>query len=418
MKFLTLILIFVIHQNNSWSAQYISLEDITQKIKEQNLTVLQNAEKIYQAKSSIDEARLNMLPKLNLWNLAKIVIDPVAVLDVVQEVAPFLVPSNWFRLKETEILYIAEKEGYTALQANEVFEARSLYLKVLMDNDLHESLIKYESELSMIRAIAEDRLDLGLEKIELVREIQIQHLKIKEDIVQMKLLVDYEKSILAQALAIPTNEELVLGPIIFPEDDKVSPIDPKDWEQLVLQSSPEINQFNQFIKVIPLIKKEIRFSFLGVPSLSRGTAGGVFDDMPVSQGLGFANGTQIAIINSKETILNLQKKGIEETLKRQVLNVSQEHNSSLKIRSLQKERLNLSDLNFKSFKEKLALGGQISLPEFTQTMLSFLQSQTSYSEAVYSFVMNYDRLLRMSFSGPYSSIKKDNVIQAKDESSL
>ena len=190
MKLITIFFILIICHNQAWAIQKISLDEVTSKVLKQNLTVLQNAEKVYQAKTSIDEARLSMLPKLNLWNVLKVVVDWPAILDVAQEIAPFLVPSNWFRLKETEILYVAEKEGYVALQANEIFAARNLYFKVLMDQDLYEYLIKHEAELALVRGIAEDRLDLGFESAELVREIQIQHLNTKEDLLHLKTLLD------------------------------------------------------------------------------------------------------------------------------------------------------------------------------------------------------------------------------------
>lgn len=415
MRLIKTILVFILFYNNTWAVQKISLDEVTSKIQKQNLSVLQNAEKVYQAKTSIDEARLSMLPKLNLWSLMKVVVDPASILDIAQEIAPFLVPTNWFRLKETEILYAAEKEGYVALQANEVFAARNLYLKVLMDQELYDYLVKHESELAIIRGIAEDRLDLGFESAEVVREIQIQHLNIKEDVAQMKVLVGFEKTVLAQALTLAVGEELILEPIKNTDGNTRSPIDPKDWEQIVLRNSPEINQFNHFLKVIPLISKEFRFSFLGVPSVSRGTAGGVFDNMPQPHGLGFANGNQIAIVKSQSAILELQKQGIEETLRRQVINVAQELNSALEIRTLQQERFELSELNLKSFKEKLSLGGQISLPEFIQTMSSLLMAHTSNSEAIYGYVMNHDKLQRLSFSGPYSELKKTNNNESSNE---
>lgn len=411
-----LFLIIVSFQNVSWSAQSITLEMVTEKVKEQNLTVLQNAERVYQARTSIDEARLNMLPKLNIWSIGKVIIDPTALLDLAQDFVPFLVPANWFRLKETELLFQAERDGYLALKANELFAARSLYLKVLMDQDLYQSLKRFESEFASVRLVVEDRYDLGLEEAEVVREIQIQHLNLMEDLVQLKLLVDFEKTELAQALGISVKEEIVLSSINLPTGEVNLPIDPKDWEEQVLKKSPEISQFVSFLKVIPYLKKEVRFSFLGVAAISRGTAGGIFDDMPISQGLGFANGKQIDIISSKGKVLELQKKGVEETLRRQLINVSQDHNSSLQLRSLREQRLNLSELNFKSYLEKLSIGGQLSLPQFTQTMLSFLQSQASYYETFYGFMTNYDRLQRLSFTGAYERVGEGKLPSNKEES--
>lgn len=347
---------------NSWSVTILTIDQLTAKVKSQNLTVLQNAEKVYQAKLSIDEARLNLLPKLNLWSLSKVAMGPSALLDVVQDIAPFLVPANWFRLKETEILYQAQREGFRALQANEIYAARSLYLKVLLDQEMYASLEKYQAELLSIKNIVEDRVILGMEKPELAREIQVQYLKINEDVSQLKLLVSYEKSTLNQALGLPVDEDIRLVPVNF-NFIKLGVIDYKTWEKAAVINSPELKQYDQFIRVLPKIKKEIYFSFLGVPTLSRGTAGGIFDGIPTSQGLGFATATQIAIVKTQGKILEMQKNGIAETLKRQVLNVSRIHNYALDLYPSQKERLALSDLNFKSLKQKLILGEKVSFAE-------------------------------------------------------
>ncbi len=400
-----IILIIISISTASHAGKTISLQDVTQKVKQQNLVVLQNAEKVYQAKLSIDEARLNLLPRLNLWNVGRVFIDPTALLDVVQDIAPFLVPANWFRLKETEILYKAEREGYRALQANELYAARSLYLKVLMDQELYNSLKNHAQELSKIRAMAEDRADIGFENADISREIQIQHLKIVEDVTQLKLLVDFEKRTLAQALGFPVGEQLILVQVNLANESELPSINPTEWEEIAIKNSPEVNQYAYFLKVLPQIKKEIRFSFLGVPTLSRGTAGGVFDNLPVSQGLGFANGKQISIVNSQKKILELQKKGIEETIKRQILNVSQAHNTGAGLYPSLKMRISLTEQSFESLKQKLQLGAKISLFDVSTTLLSLSQSRASYADATYRFVMNYDMLNRLSLTGPYADFK-------------
>ena len=164
-----LFLLMLLFNSNLFAAQNITLDEVTQKVRDQNLTVLQNAEKVYQAKLSIDEARMNLLPRLNLWNVGRVLLEPTVLLDVVQDIAPFLVPANWFRRKESEILYKAEMEGYRALQANEIYAARSLYLKVLMDQMLHENLKNYSEQLFKLNSLAVDRLSLGLERPEMVR---------------------------------------------------------------------------------------------------------------------------------------------------------------------------------------------------------------------------------------------------------
>lgn len=388
-----------------FAVQKVTLDQVTQKVKSQNLTVLQNAEKVYQAKVSIDEARLNLLPRLNLWNVGRVILEPTALLDVIQDVAPFLVPANWFRMKETELLYKAELEGYRALQANEIYAARSLYVKVLMDQMMYQNLKEYAEQLAQLNSLAEDRLSLGLERADVIREIQIQYLRIQEDVNQIKILVDHEKRILSQALGYPAHIEIELTEIELPSEEKMPRINPSDWEAVALKNSPEIKQYDHFLKVIPQIKKEISFAFLGVPSLSRGTAGGIFDRLPVSQGLGFATGKQITIVKSQAKILQLQKQGIEETLKRQILNVAQIQNTSLDNYPSQKKRYSLSKENYEAMKQRLSLGGQTPLLEISTTLLSLSQAYPPYAQATYRLFINVDMLSRLTLTGPYADIK-------------
>lgn len=126
----------------SWSFAFaakpntISLPEVATRVAGSNFKVYENALKVYQAQTNIQKARWDLLPKLNLWSIAGMVIDPFSIVENIPDVAPFLVPGNWFRLEEVKLLYLAEKEGYRALWGNEVFIAKTLYKNVLFDEQL------------------------------------------------------------------------------------------------------------------------------------------------------------------------------------------------------------------------------------------------------------------------------------------
>jgi hypothetical protein len=48
----------------------INLKQVVDKVSTQNYTVYQTSLRVYQAKESITVARMNLLPRLNLWKLA------------------------------------------------------------------------------------------------------------------------------------------------------------------------------------------------------------------------------------------------------------------------------------------------------------------------------------------------------------
>ena len=51
------------------STEVISLNDVASKVKESNFTVLENAQRVYQAKETITFSKRNLLPRLNFWNI-------------------------------------------------------------------------------------------------------------------------------------------------------------------------------------------------------------------------------------------------------------------------------------------------------------------------------------------------------------
>ena len=132
-----LILLFFIFLNQIVVAQdtVISLDQVAQKVKETNYSVLENAQRVYQAKETINFSKRNLLPRLNFWNILKLPFDWASAIDIVQDLAPFLVPNNWFRVSESKLFYLAQKEQYRALWANEVMTSKLLYINTLRDID-------------------------------------------------------------------------------------------------------------------------------------------------------------------------------------------------------------------------------------------------------------------------------------------
>ena len=134
----SLILLSLVFLNVANAEVKIGLAEVSKKVKEQNYTVLENAQKVYQAKEMINFSRKNLLPKFNFWNLIKIPFDPAASVDLIQDIAPFLVPSNWFAVEQNKIFSEVYNQQYKALWANEVLTAKLLYMSTVKDNDFLE----------------------------------------------------------------------------------------------------------------------------------------------------------------------------------------------------------------------------------------------------------------------------------------
>ena len=122
---------FLLLSGQSWAQVnqevQINLKQVVDKVSTENYSVYQSSLRVYQAKESITIARMNLLPRLNIWKLASAALEiyfggPAGAaaggFSIVEDIAPFLVPANWFRVNQTKLFYLADLYCYSALWCN------------------------------------------------------------------------------------------------------------------------------------------------------------------------------------------------------------------------------------------------------------------------------------------------------------
>jgi outer membrane protein TolC len=125
----------------------------------QNNNLLQELNNVYKAKVNVDLARAQLLPSLNLglgvagggFSLASAVF-----------LLPFLLPSNWINLRESQHLLNAEVKSYYILQLNEYASAYSLYMTIVGDFALRDVLYSQYKNLLDIQNNVDLAVKLGL----------------------------------------------------------------------------------------------------------------------------------------------------------------------------------------------------------------------------------------------------------------
>lgn len=399
---ITIISLIAISQAKAVTPIVITLGDVVDRVSNSNYKVYENALKVYQAKSNIEKARADLLPKLNIWKIASIILDPVSIFGQISDIAPFLVPGNWFRLQEVKLLYLAEKEGYRALWGNELHISKTLYKNVLFDAKLLEHVRASIAELEKVHVIVKTRETFGGAKPGTARDIEIKILGLKDDEQNLMLLLAQEHDELTYMLGYGSDEVVELTSVTIPDIDSLTPINPKDYEFRVLSSSPERRQFDHFISVLGQIKKEIQYNVLGVSEISRGTAGGIFDSLPIPNGLGFGNDSAIKIVDAQKAITLTQKKAVEETIKRQLKGVGNQYNSDILNYGNFKKRAELSKQSKESIIRRLKLGENLDATELSEASRNQIQAETALYAVQYRVMNTSDRLERLLFTGDYS----------------
>jgi outer membrane protein TolC len=380
-------------------AQEIRLDDIVKKVSSTNYQVLGEAQKVYQAKESVRFSRGELLPSLNLWKIASAIVDPFTLIS--QDIAPFLVPANWFRLSQAEKLYLAEREGYRALWANELFTAKILFYQAHLDTQLAKKVESLGKDFKVILEIAELRQRLGGLQPGTAQEIRLKNLALEEDSMRLSQTLRDQSRQLAYVLGIPQTEGATLAEWAFPDPLQLPSIKPDDVLWRARSISPERRQHQHILEAIPALKGEIGFTILGLASNSRGTAGGVFDNIPVPSGLGFSTGPALRIAEAQKKRIELQLLAVEETLARDVfMNVE---NLDLEKRALRStmERVAISEQLLEQLKTRIGLGDLIDPLAVSETYRNWVLAQTSYVQQLLKATVLWERIQRITFSGDY-----------------
>lgn len=393
--------------NSSPKAINITIDDVVKKVSSENYSVYANALRVYQAKESIQVARMNLLPKLNVWRIAGVAVDTAmgnyaSALGIIGDIAPFLVPANWFRLEAAKVLYKAEKEGYRALWANELMTAKALYVHLLLDQSLYDHVQQSEQELKDLLVIVSSREMLGGAPQGASRDIEVRLLALQEDMRQLEVLIGEEESLLAYMMGLGSGFVVKPAPLKMPNFESMQPLDYSDFEFRAVDSSPEIRQFDHFIEASDSVRKEVVYAFLGTSSMSRGVGGGIFDNIPIQDGLGFGTPASMRIVSAQKEILKTQRRGIEETVKRHLRLLVNQYNLDLKSYSNLKRQVELTVAANEQLYERLSLGQDVDMLELIEASRNHIQADVSFFAIKYRFITNEDKLARLIFHGDYS----------------
>lgn len=385
----------------------INLRMVTERVSKENYNVYGNALRVYQSREAIQVARMNLLPKLNLWRLAGVVVDTIignyaSSLGLVQDIAPFLIPANWFRVQEQRLLYMAEQEGYRALWANELMTAKALYLHLLLDRGLDELVKQSEDELRKILVIVQNRELLGGVPRGASRDIEVRLLALEEDHRALQVLIKQEEGSLSYLMAYPANVTLEPEPVAMPGFETLEPLDYEDFEFRAVSTSPEARQFDYFVAAADYVRKEVMYSFLGTTNMSRGVGGGVFDGLPIQDGLGFGTPASMRIVGAQKELLKTQKKGAEETLKRHLKLLVESYNLDLQNYQNLRRRVELTAEILAQLYERLRLGQDVDSIALIEASRNQIQAQTAFLGVQFRFLANEDRLARLIFHGDYN----------------
>lgn len=410
MKILSIILFIFIISFAQAEEKTVTLEDVASAVKKSNFTVVENAERVYQARETIAFSKRNLLPRLNFWNILKVAIDPLSAIDIVQDIAPFLVPNNWFRVSQNKLFYLAKKEQYRALWANEVMTAKLLYVNTLRDMDFMKLLKTQKEQINELVEIVKTRAVFGDVPAQVLNFLKIRKMEVEEDIRSLDTIIFAETKAISLMIGVPQEIELILKDIQLPRVEELDEISFDTFIFRALDNAPELNQYTYIKESLRFIRKEAYFSFMGSSTTARAAGGGVFNNIPIQDGFGFGLGSTIRIAKSESRILDINAKATKEVIKKNLYNLVYNFNSYIQNIENQNERFGLAESNYETLRTQLVLGMNLDPIQMLTIIDNLFDASLSRANYKYEVVNTIEKLKRSIFNGDYS--KKEGMLES------
>jgi outer membrane protein TolC len=292
----------------------INADTLKSMILDKNIDLKIQMNQVEQAKAKMNIARGNLLPSINLG--AVISSGPSFALSAISMLFPFLLPSRWMDMKQSQYLLDSQADGYYIAQLNTYSSAYSAYLTMVADSDLHDVLQKQYENYKQIEDMISAAVHAGLRDKEDLLQAQSQTELAAFQVSQTAELLDKELAAMREMLALPLNQKLVLETSHMQKNDSED-LDMQTVLDQSLKIAPEIAQINSMITAAKYAKWSQAFSFLTGASLgsSRGTSGdlgSVQANGSVNFGFGYFPSLQLSDLNVAQLQLQKQELNFEQ----------------------------------------------------------------------------------------------------------
>ena len=389
----------------------INANSLKKLMLERNIDLLVQLNQVQQAKARVGVARGNILPSVNLGTaVASGVSFGLATVTVL---LPFLLPSSWFDLRESQYLLNAQGSAYYIAQLNTYASAYTLYLTVISDMDLRAALYQQYLNSKALEDALKIALDNGIINPEDFLKAQAQTNIAFVQVSQVDALLNREKAAIREMLALPLTKEIVFEKAHAP----ASPYEgqtPMVLLPQVLKISPEYAQMNSLIAAANAAKWSQAFSFLTGSSLTSTKSDGSFSDVrhTGTANLGFGYFPSLQLSNLNEASLKLQKKALEfdhaQTLEVTLVSL---HEAGKQLTAATKAVENLQAV-YQAQMERFRMG-MVSIVDVLQTTNSLTQAIASKVQAQSSLDGQRITLHRIMLSDQFATVTACKISQKK-----
>jgi hypothetical protein len=369
-------------------ARTYTLEDLLGKTRSENFSVQEKAQSYLRAYHHIKVSIGMLMPHLN-FNIVIKAIEP-NYFDYVPSLLGFLFPSNWFRWKESKILYQAERLSYAALIANELNAMVSTYYRIHFLLCLEGIYKEYLKDFLSINTLAEIRFAAGEESAPDFLEIKNVISRLKNDLINIQASLRSTQYELAKTVNLNNGrwDRVRFAKIPLPDLAAIVPISAAAINDQALVKSYEMQGFDYLIYAAKYAILKRSFSFMSPNS-------------DPADSLGFGYGSVISIARSQRAELLIKQREQAANITFAVHEASNNYNANIALFKGNRQGLENTLLLKKALLLELQSGEPLVLSRFTGLLNELLAFHTQVLQAQHKYLIAKNQLDRLLLRAPF-----------------
>ncbi len=377
------------------ASRCLSMNEIVSRSKKNSYGSRKQVEILFRSRQSIKLKISRLLPSLKISLIGSGMIQDYTVLP---SLVGFLFPTNWFRWKESKIFYLAERESFISLLANQVIESQELYYYLhqeMLDAEIYKH--HYEQMGTLIDYLKEN-LPPGEETD--FKISRIQALESQSKIKSMVLNNDFKDTLplLAHVIALDVEDDWdnnSIESIPLPKLEDIDEMDFRPYYVDIIEKSHEVKALKYLQVASKYSRKSRMFEFLSP-----------LGDTDSSLGYGYLSSLKIEKSNLKT--LQIKEEETSSLLKvnihAQVLN----HNASklayletLKGRQAAQTQLSTVLKNLKNNKD-------LDIDKLTEALYLAINFDLQKNQAQHYYLVSLAKIKRLLWMGDdYKNLEQE-----------
>lgn len=239
-----------------------------------NTPVMTALNNVYMAKTSVNIARGNLLPSINVGaTLGGLAGGPSFAVSSISFLLPFLLPSNWFALSASEHQLAATGFAYNLVELNEYASAWAVYVTILNDYSLLRVYERQYDNLKQIVEVVTAKVEIGQATQAELAQANFNLQNAATTVSSVRETIKREHQAMIKLLNLPVSTQLVLtrdrpGALKAESQSAQSVLD------RAFANSNEARQVRSLLKASESVTWTKIFSFLGGSSLNLANTGG------------------------------------------------------------------------------------------------------------------------------------------------